>query len=317
MSGNATRLAHLGVPAAFHASIALRRAPRFHTLLHLTIILASVAAGVAAIVAWSRYVAAAAEVAAKAAHALLYDSDIGAGPLGLIFTAIFLAGWLCGAIAWRRGSESTRNGWAADLMQEPAKHKAITDWLWRQMIRRHTGAAVSADDFLDRLGAGLVRDIRLAALAMLALTVVLGAAVPARISYATGTAITDRPIPPLAPGTVRPVASATAVISGCPNLPKDGNTLIYRLRFTGGAEANLGSWRPLVGSRLPAFESIATQLPAGAKMERFSNPMGSNPLASECIEALGRQVGEATRSCRGRNFIACTSMFKNRIAYKF
>ena len=139
-----------------------RRAPRFHTLLHLTIILASIAASVVAMAAWSRYVAAAAQDAAKAAHAILYDSDIGAESLGLILTVLFAAGWLCGAVTWRRGSESARNGWAADIMHEPAKHKAITDWLWRQMIRRYTKAAVSADDFLDRLGRGVVRDLRFA-----------------------------------------------------------------------------------------------------------------------------------------------------------
>jgi hypothetical protein len=73
-----SRLAHLGVPAAFHAGLTARRAPRFHILLHLTIILASIASAVAAIATWSRYVAASANEAAKAAHALLYDNDVGA-----------------------------------------------------------------------------------------------------------------------------------------------------------------------------------------------------------------------------------------------
>jgi hypothetical protein len=169
-----SRLTHLGVPAAFHAELMARRAPRFHTLLHLAIILASIAASVVAMAAWSRYVAAAAQDAAKAAHAILYDSDIGAESLGLILTVLPAAGWLCGTITWRRGSESARNGWAADMMHEPARHKAITDWLWRQMIRRYTKAAVSADDFLDRLGKGVVRDLRFAALGMLGLTAALG-----------------------------------------------------------------------------------------------------------------------------------------------
>jgi hypothetical protein len=126
-----SRLTHLGVPAAFHAELMARRAPRFHTLLHLAIILASMAAAVAAMVAWSRYVDAAAQAAAKTAHAILYDSDIGAESLGLILTSLLAAGWLCGAITWRRGSDSARNGWATDLKHEPAKHKAIADWLWR------------------------------------------------------------------------------------------------------------------------------------------------------------------------------------------
>ena len=73
-----TRLSRLGVPAVFHPEIAARRAPRFHILLHVTIILASIAAAVAAIAVWSRYVAAAAVDTAKSAHAILYDSDIGA-----------------------------------------------------------------------------------------------------------------------------------------------------------------------------------------------------------------------------------------------
>src|SRR5208282_1632018 len=126
MSGKVARLAFLGVPAGFHSAIAARQAPRFHTLVHLVIVLASLAIAVAAMVVWSRYVAAAAYDAAKSRHALLYDSDIGAESLGLIFTALFLAGWLGGAITWRGGSESARNGWAADLLHEPAKNKAIT-----------------------------------------------------------------------------------------------------------------------------------------------------------------------------------------------
>lgn len=169
-----SRLTHLGVPEGFHAELVARRAPRFHTLVRLTIILASLAASVVAMVAWSRYVAATAQHAANAAHAILYDSDIGAESLGLLLTVLLAAGWLCGAITWRRGSEGARNGWAADIMQEPAKHKAITDWLWRQMIRRHTTAALSADDFLDRLGRGVVRDLGLAALGMLVLTAAIG-----------------------------------------------------------------------------------------------------------------------------------------------
>jgi hypothetical protein len=285
------RLTHLGVPAGFHESLMARRAPPFHTLLHLTVILAAIAAAVAAMVVWSRYVAAAAERAASAAHAILYDSDLGAESLGLILTVLLAAGWLCGAITWRHGSESARNGWAADIMHEPAKHKAITDWLWRQMIRRYAKAAINADDFLDQLGRGVVRDLQFAALGMLALTVALGAALPAHMSYATESAITDTQVWPWARGAARPIARATAVISGCPNLPKDGNTLVYRLRFADGVEVNLGAWRPLTGSRLAALETIAARLPSGATRVRFANSIGSVPLSAECLRAFGRMQG--------------------------
>ncbi len=285
------RLAYLGVPAAFHAGLVARRAPRFHTLVHFTIILASIAASVAAITAWSQHVDTAADDAAKAAQALLYDSDIGAESLGLILTVLFAAGWLCASITWRRGSENARSGWAVDLMHEPAKNKAITDWLWRQIIRRHAGGAVDADDFLDRLSAGVVRDLRLATLAMFALTVVLGALVPARVSYATDTTIMDHPVLPLAKDTVRPIRTVTAAISGCPNLPKDGNTLVYRVGFADGSEANLGAWRSLAGSRLAALEAIAARLPAGTAHERFANPIGSDPLTADCLRVFGREVG--------------------------
>jgi hypothetical protein len=291
MTVSAPRLVRLGIPVAFHAELTTRRAPRFHTLLHLAVILASIAVAVAAMVAWSRYVAAAAEDAAKTAHALLYDSDIGAESVGLLLAALLAAGWLCGAITWRRGSESARNGWAADLMHEPAKNKAITDWLWRQMIRRHTGAAISSDDFLDRLGEGMVQDLRSAALAMLAMTAVLGAAFPARISYATSTAITDHPVLPLARDTVRPVATASTVIAGCPSLPRDGSTLVYRLRFPDGEEANLGAWQPLAGNRIVALEAIVARLPTGSTRERFANTIESDPLAADCLIAVGYEAG--------------------------
>ena len=176
-------------------------------------------------------------------------------------------------------------------MHEPTKNKAVTDWLWRQMIRRHTCSAISADDFLDRLGTGMVRDLRFAALAMLALTACLGVVLPARISFATDTAVTDRPVLPLAHGTVRPVASASAVTSGCPNLPKDGSTLVYQLGFPDGADSNLGAWQPLAGSRLSALETIAARLPAGISRKRFANPIGSDPLAAECVKAFGGDAG--------------------------
>jgi hypothetical protein len=285
------RLADLGVPAAYHAGIAARRAPRFHTILHLGIILASIAAAIAAMVAWSRYVDVTAENSARAAHALLYDSDIGAGSLGLLLTALLASGWLCGAVTWRRGSESARNGWAADLMHVPAKNKAVTDWLWRRMIRRHASTATSADDFLDRLGGGVVRDLGVAAVAMLGLTALLGATVPARISYATEAAITDHSVPMLAGDASRPVTDATAVICGCPTLPKDGNTLIYQLRFSDGAEANIGAWRPLAGSRLSALEAIASRVPAKTPRERFSNPIGSKPISTDCLKAFAPASG--------------------------
>jgi hypothetical protein len=291
MASVGDRLTDLGVPPAFHAELAVRRAPRFHTLLHLTIICTSLAAAVAAMVAWSRYVDATAIIAAKAAGAILYDSDIGAESLGLILTVLLAAGWLCGSITWRRGNESARDGWAADLRHEPAKHKAVTNWLWRQMIRRHTTGALSADDFLDRLGRGLVRDLRIATFGMLVLTAVLGNALPARVSYATDIAISDRPVLPLAWETLRPVASVTAVISGCPKLPKDGNTLVYRLRFADETEANLGAWRSLSGGHLSALEGIATHLPASATHVRFANPIRSAPLSAECLKSLGRVEG--------------------------
>ena len=285
------RLTQLGVPAAFHAQLASRRAPRFHTLIHLTIVLASIAAAVAAIAVWSRYVDAAALNAAKAAHAILYDSDIGAESLGLLLTVLLGAGWLCGAITWRRGSQSARDGWASDLMHVPAKNKAIVNWLWRRMIRRYTRAAVGADDFLDRLGRGMVRDLRHAALAMLVLTAAIGSALPARVSYATNALIIDHPVLPFTGNVVRNMAQVTAIISGCPKLPKDGDTLVYQLRFADGAEANLGAWHPIKGSPFAGLEAIARGLPASAVRIRFSNPIGSNPLSPNCLRVFGHSEG--------------------------
>jgi hypothetical protein len=96
---------------------------------------------------------------------------------------------------------------------------------------------------------------------------------------------------PLTRRAVQPVASVTTVISGCPKLPKDGNTLVYRLRFADGAEANLGSWNSLAESRLAALEAIAAQLPRSAIRVRFANPIGSPPLSAECVTAFGRKEG--------------------------
>jgi hypothetical protein len=285
------RLAQLGVPVAYHPGVAARRAPRFHTVIHFTIILASLVAATAAMAGWSHYIDATAEESARSMHALLYDSDIGAESLGIILTALFAAGWLCGAITWRRGSESARNGWGADLMHEPMKNKAIIDWLWRRLIRRHTVGSASADDFLDLLGAGVVRDLRLATLVMIALTAMFGAMAPARISYATASAIADHPVLPWAREVVRPMASATGIITGCPTLPKDGSTLVYELRFADGAEVNLGTWRPLTVSRLSALESVSSQLSAAIPRERFTNPIGTCPLTADCLQAFGDDQG--------------------------
>lgn len=291
MSATVDRLTHLGVPAAFHEGLMARRAPRFHTLLNLTIILCSLAVAVGALIAWSGYVDAAARNAAEAAHALLYDSDIGAESLGLILTALLGAGWLCGTMTWRRGSESARNAWAADIVHEPAKHKAISNWLIRQIIRRYTRSAVSADDFLDSLGRGVVRDLRFSAIAMFALTIALGILIPARVSYATDSVTVDRSLLPLYRDTVRPVSSVTAVVSGCPNLPKDGNTLVYRLRFPGGDEANIGAWRAYSTSWLAALEAIAAALPTSATRVRFTNAIGTPPLSPDCLKEFGNKEG--------------------------
>ena len=105
MSGKITRLALLGVPAGFHPAIAARQAPRFHTLVHLAIVLASLAIAVTAMVVWSRYVAAAAHDAAKSRHALLYDSDIGAEFLVLSLPRCF---WLDGCAEPSRGGAATK-----------------------------------------------------------------------------------------------------------------------------------------------------------------------------------------------------------------
>jgi hypothetical protein len=176
-------------------------------------------------------------------------------------------------------------------MHEPAKHKAITNWFWRQMISRYTEAAVSPDDFLDRLGRGVVRDLRFSALGMLVLTVALGYALPARVSYATDAMITDHSGLSLTWDAARLVTSVPAVVSGCPNLPKDGNTLVYLLRFPDGAEANVAAWHPLSISRLAALEATATRLPAAATRVRFANPIGSPSLSPECLKEFGRKEG--------------------------
>ena len=102
---------------------------------------------------------------------------------------------------------------------------------------------------------------------------------------------TDHSVLPLARDAVRPVAKTTAVISGCPQLPKDGNTLVYRLRFADGSEANIGAWRSLTESHLAALEAIATRLPTTATPERFSNPIGSAPLSAGCLKAFGSNEG--------------------------
>jgi hypothetical protein len=306
------RLTGLGVPTAFHVELLARRAPRFHIVLHLTFILASVASAVAAIVIWSRHVAVSAENFAKASHALLYDSDIGAESLGLILTMLLGAGWLCGAVTSRRRRELARSGWAADLVHEPAKNKAITDWLWRRMIRRHTSSAMSADDFLDRLGGGMVRDLGFAALTMLVLTGILGAVFPARVSLATRTVINEHPMLPLMHDVVHPIATAMAVVSGCPDLPKAGNTLVYQLSFPDGTDPNLGTWQSLAESRLPALEAIAARVPAEAVRKRFRNPIGSDPLAAECIKAFGD--AEPNGEARLLQLLSVTKAEENELA---
>ena len=136
-----------------------------------------------------------------------------------------------------------------------------------------------------------MRDLRFAVLGMLALTAALGAALPARMSYATIATVVDQPVLPVAWDDVRPIAGVTAVISGCPTLPKDGNTLVYRLRFADGAEANLGAWQSFSGSKFAALELIAARLPPGAAPVRFSNPIGTHPLSVDCLKAFGGKAG--------------------------
>lgn len=291
MTAALDRLEKLGVPAPFRIALATRAAPRFHTAIHLTIILTSITAAVMSVMAWSRFVGHLAEQQATAAHALLYSSDIGAESLGLLLTALFAAGWICGAVTWRRGSEGARNGWAADLVHEPVRNKAVTDWLWRGMIRRHAAAATSADEFLDRLGAGAVRDIGRACGVMLLLTLVFGALAPAHVSYATSKEITRYNLLPFATAEAAPLERANLVVVGCPVLPKQGPTLIFRLQFGNGADESLGDWTPRGNGRLSALELIAADLPPRIRRARFTNAIGSAWLATECVEHFGSEAG--------------------------
>jgi hypothetical protein len=122
------RLVHLGIPQAVHAGIAERSPPRGHSLIHAAIVLGSIGLAVLALIAWSRFVAAIAERAAQTVCAQMYDSDLGLESLGGLFTVLLAAGWLCGWLTRRRGSEAARNAMAFDLMHEPAKNKAVTDF---------------------------------------------------------------------------------------------------------------------------------------------------------------------------------------------
>ena len=303
------RLLHLGVPQAFQFSIADRPRPRFHILTHAAVILVSIGLAVLAMVAWSRLVDHAAEIAAQAAAACLYNSDLGLESLGGLFTVLFGSGWLCAWLTRRRGSEIARNGTAYDLIHEPAKNKAIVDQLWRWMIVRHRTAAQGAEDFLDRLTGGLGRYLRIAALGSLAATIVLAWMLPAHYSLTMDGRIEDHPLLPWSPLLYRPFGSATTVTTGCPVLPRDGSTLIYRVLFADGTEADLGSWRVLAGDQLAALEQIASHLPSGIGYERFSNPIGNTPLNPDCLRRFGGEPG-SNRMARLVTLLALTEAEK-------
>lgn len=284
------RLAHLGVPQAFHASIAERTPPRGHTLMHAAIILASIGLAVLALVAWSRYVAMIAESAAEREGAQLYNSDLGLELLGGLFTVLFAAGWLCSWLTRSRGSEGTRNGTAYDLIHEPAKNKAITDRIWRWMVARRLPAA-NANHFLDCLAGSLARYLMLAALGSFAITAVLWWLVPAHYSLASNHGIEDRSLPFGLKLSSRPLMSVIKVTTGCPDLPRGVNTLIYDIQFSDGTDADLGSWKATRGDALGALERIAAQLPPGIPHDRISNPIHSAPLSANCLNEFGGPPG--------------------------
>jgi hypothetical protein len=285
------RLAYLGIPQAFHAAIVERAPPRGHTLMHAAIILTSIGLAILALVGWSRYVAIVAENAAEAAGAQLFGSDLGLESLGGLLTVLFAAGWLCGWLTRRRGSEAARNGTAYDLIHEPAKNKAITDWAWRWMIARQLPTARDADDFLDRLAGGMVRYLRRAALGSLAVTIILFWFVPAHYYWATDNAIEDHRLLLWSQTSSRSLMSAITVTSGCPVLPRDGSTLIYSIHFSDGTDADLGSWQPVRGDRLDALEKIAAHVPPTATHEYFSNAIGSPPLDADCLRQFAGPPG--------------------------
>ena len=226
------RLAHLGVPQAFHASIAERTPPRGHTLMHAAIILASIGLAVLALVAWSRYVAMIAESAAEREGAQLYNSDLGLESLGGLFTVLFAAGWLCSWLTRSRGSEGTRNGTAYDLIHEPAKNKAITDRIGVGWL--HADCQRQTYHFLDCLAGSLARYLMLAALGSFVITAVLRWLVPAHYSLASNHGIEDRSLPFGLKLSSRPLMSVIKVTTGCPDLPRGVNTLIYDINSPTG-----------------------------------------------------------------------------------
>ena len=297
------RLALLGVPEAFRGAIAERPSPRWHNLMHAAIILSSIGLAILAIAVWSRLVDHLAESAARAAGARLFTSDLGLESLGGLFSVLFAAGWLCSWLTRRRGSEMARNGTAYDLMHEPARYKSIIDRLWRWMVAPHVEGAESADDFLDRLAGGMVGYLRLATITSLIATLVLAALVPAHYSLASDSAIEEHPMLPWSGATTWPIATARQVVTGCVTLPRDGNSLIYRLRFADGSEAELGSWQSPQGKPLPALVAIASRLPQTIASERFSNPIGNDPLSPDCLREFGggptsESLGELLRLLR-------------------
>jgi hypothetical protein len=281
------RLTHLGIPQPFQKAIAVRAPPRGHTLMHLAIVLISIGLAVLALILWSRYIAAAAEVAARGAGAELFNSDLGLESIGGLLTVLFAAGWLCSSIARHRGSEGARNATAYDLVHEPAKNKAITDRLWRWMIARHLPAARDADDFLDRLAGGMVHHCKWAALSSLALTIFLSCFVSAHYAWATRSAIEDHRLLPWPQTFSQPLETAVALTTGCPVLPRDGGTLIYSLFFADGTEVEVGSWQAVQGDLLDALGKIDSRLAPGIASKRFSNPIGSAPLHPDCLQQFG------------------------------
>jgi hypothetical protein len=112
---------------------------------------------------------------------------------------------------------------------------------------------------------------------------------PAHYSLATASLIEDQRLLPWPQKSLLPLDTAKSVTSGCPVLPREGSTLVYSVHFANGTDADLGSWKALRGNPLAAIEEIAAHMPSGIPNQRFSNPIGNDPLNPDCLRQFGSE----------------------------
>ena len=226
----------------------------------------------------SRAVAQATQSGASLTHV-----NVGIGPLLLLFGLLGLMGWVGGVLSARYRVNGFLSS-AALMLNSPPRPgltRRLTHWILGGSVHRAGRRSTTVDEFLRAMARDQAGRWGMAAIVLL-LPAVLLMALETNSFWVAGPSgiIEHRMLPPFSSRRYD-LSHARVLTTGC-NRTDKSNHLIYDVRLSSGERFDLGSTRPLKGSKIGAIEEIDAKIDPKIEHKRWSH-LDRDPVHAACL----------------------------------